>query len=74
MPFKDTDYIPKKNLVIGALYKGHCRDTQYATWDGTQFYFSKFKFGAVRPEFIKHPEDDEVFDVFFPQYQIKEQI
>lgn len=60
--------IPKKDLEDGASYRGWCRNATLATWDKARevFVYKRTKFTATFEEDIKHPEDDEGFDVFVP--------
>ena len=58
--------IPKKNLIIGKTYIGSCRNTDEATWDGTQFIYDRTKYGIVFKDRINHFEDDNGFDLFIP--------
>lgn len=62
-------WIPKDQLQIG-WYKGKCRNSSVAKWDGKVFHYIRSKFGAHYTESIPHPEDDIGFDVFFPQEYI----
>ena len=58
--------LPKSALVHGAYYKGRCRNASVARWNADEqcFYHWRQKFNSIFIETIKHPEDDEVFDVF----------
>jgi hypothetical protein len=58
--------IPKSDLVPGCKYKGTCRNAEEAVWDGTRFIYIRHKFGDSYPQYIFHPDDDEVYDVFTP--------
>lgn len=60
--------IPKKNLIDGKVYIGHCRNAYEATWNADQqeFIYKRHKFGTIYNESIKHPEDDNGFDIFVP--------
>ncbi len=58
--------IPKNDLVVGAIYKGRCRNANYALWKGDRFEYIREKFGAEFLEDIMHPEDDNGFDLFVP--------
>lgn len=62
------DYIPKKDLIDGALYEGHCRNANFAEWDAANncFVYQRTKFNFTFPEEINHPEDDDGFDLFYP--------
>jgi hypothetical protein len=58
--------IARKDLIDGAYYKGHCRNAQVARWseaDGC-FYHWRTKFRSTFLEEIKHPEDEQFYDVF----------
>lgn len=61
-------YIPKADLVHGAYYHGRCRNATVARWDHTlgKFRHWRTKFNNTYLEYIKHPEDDLVYDVFLP--------
>lgn len=58
----------KSDLVDGAYYYGRCRNADVAKWDATtqEFTYQRTKFGKTFPETIKHPEDDNGFDLFIP--------
>lgn len=60
--------IPKRDLIHGAYYQGRCRNATVARWDGfkQRFYHWRTKFGSTYIEAIRHPEDEQVFDVFYP--------
>lgn len=58
--------IAKKDLVIGKVYVGSCRNTEEATWLGEYFEYNRKKFGIVFKEKINHFEDDNGFDLFVP--------
>ena len=60
--------ILKKNLVDGEYYYGHCRNARVARWNTKtqEFTYIRTKFGSKFPETIKHPEDDDGFDLFKP--------
>lgn len=59
--------IPKKDMVTGTYYKGFCRNTYVALWDGKQFIHIRNKFGYF-VETIEHFEDvkDKGIDGFVP--------
>lgn len=58
--------IPKKDLIIGKTYLGHCRNADRAVWNGEVFIYQRTKFGYTYPEKINHFEDDNGFDLFVP--------
>lgn len=64
---KYENYLPKDKLVTGAWYKGFCRNSFMALWDGIQFLIIKqdFVFGLDR---ILHFDDvkDTGEDGFVP--------
>jgi hypothetical protein len=64
--FKYDKTIAKKDLVVGEYYLGDCRNAQIARWDGNMFYHWRTKFGTKFIEAIKHPEDEQYYDVFYP--------
>ena len=59
--------IPKKDMVAGTYYKGFCRNSYVALWDGTKFIYLRNKFGYYM-DTLKHFEDvkDEGVDGFVP--------
>ena len=58
--------IPKKDLIVGKTYIGHCRNASEAVWNGTRFTYQRYKFGSTFPEDINHFEDDNGSDLFIP--------
>ena len=56
--------IARKDLIVGKYYKGHCRNAEEARWNGEVFIHWRTKFGNTFLEEIKHPEDEQHFDVF----------
>ena len=58
--------LPKAELVDGAYYVGRCRNATVARWSAEQscFFHWRTKFDDVRVETIKHPVDEDYFDVF----------
>ncbi len=71
IPLKDKKYfsIPLSELVDGAQYIGHCRNACVAVWhaDRQEFAYDRQKFGQSYVEYIKPPELDNVYDVFYAQ-------
>lgn len=61
------NYINKSDLIIGRKYKGTCRNAEEAVWVGKYFIYERCKFGDKYHESINHPEDDNGFDLFYPQ-------
>ena len=61
--------IAKKDLIDGATYVGTCRNASEARWDAARecFVYKRAKFGFTFDEDIKHPDDDQVYDVFIPE-------
>lgn len=57
--------IPKKDLIPGKTYLGHCRNASEAIWDGNKFTYTRYKFGTYE-ETIDHFEDFTEYDVFVP--------
>lgn len=58
--------LPKAALVVGEYYVGLCRNAAVARWDGVVFHHWRRKCGTDFIETIKHPDDEEYFDVFVP--------
>ena len=65
--------IQKKDLVDGAYYEGECRNAEVARWNGKKevFVYLRTKFNETFPEEIKHPDDDNRYDVFIARKLIK---
>ena len=61
--------IAKADLIVGATYKGHCRNAQKAMWNGRKFEYIRCKFAFEYLETICHPDDYQEFDVFYPDDQ-----
>ena len=64
--------IPKSDLVHGEYYWGTCRNASTARWDATknQFTYWRHKFNDMFLETIRHPEDDDGFDLFKPTERV----
>lgn len=60
--------IPKCKLSVGATYKGSCRNTDTATWDGEKFVYDRHKFGSTYEDEVNHFEDDDGYDLFVPMF------
>lgn len=62
----DRPVLSKEVLVDGAYYIGRCRNATVARWNAKQgsFFHWCVKFGRIYIEEIKHPIDEEYFDVF----------
>lgn len=58
--------IPKKDLKVGAIYLGYCRNSSKAKWTGTEFVYDRYKFGTWYEDSVNHFEDDDGYDVFVP--------
>lgn len=58
--------LPKTDLVDGVYYVGRCRNATIARWSATHdcFFHWRQKFDRIFVEEIKHPIDDDHFDVF----------
>jgi len=58
--------LPKTELVDGGYYIGRCRNATVARWSAKHaaFFHWREKFGRIFVERIKHPVDEEYFDVF----------
>lgn len=61
-------YIPKNELIHEQYYNGSCRNASIARWDANKelFYHHRTKFGSTFIESIKHPVDEDKWDVFYP--------
>lgn len=64
--------IPKTDLIDGAYYAGRCRNANIARWDakGQRFRHWRTKWRSTFLEYIKHPEDEHVYDVFYPERRL----
>lgn len=65
--------LPKSALKDGDYYLGRCRNARVARWDAGRgvFVYMREKFGSRFPEDIKHPEDDDGFDLFLPVAEVE---
>lgn len=70
----EAGMIAKKDLKDGTQYAGSCRNAYVAKWDARkqEFNYLRTKFGETFAESIKHPEDDNRFDLFIPMVEIKD--
>lgn len=68
MTWYNEKFIAKADLKHGAYYEGHCRNARYARWNGDEeiFYHWRTKFKFKYLECIHHPDDEQVYDVFYP--------
>lgn len=57
--------IPLHEMHIG-VYRGRCRNAEYAYWNGAKFIHIRNKFGHEYLEEIHHPENEYRYDVFLP--------
>lgn len=64
--------LPRAELKAGAYYKGQCRNATVARWTGDRFVHWRAKFGRRFLEEIFHPDDDNIYDVFTPYYELTE--
>ena len=66
--------IPKHKLEDGVYYYGICRNANIARWNAAKqhFVYWRTKFNYRYIETIKHPEDDNVFDVFRPYARVED--
>lgn len=62
--------IAKKDLIVGKIYIGSCRNSDRAIWLGNCFQYDRYKFGVKYSENINHFEDDDGFDLFIPIKEI----
>jgi len=62
------EILQKKDLVDGKYYAGRCRNAECAQWSAKEncFWYMRLKFSEIFPESIRHPEDDDGFDLFRP--------
>lgn len=67
-PVKHPPHLPKSELKDGTYYEGSCRNSGIAAWDAEHqlFWYRRYKFGSFFTEDIRHPEDDNGFDLFYP--------
>jgi hypothetical protein len=71
---KYTPKIAKKDLKHGSFYKGKCLYGDYARWDGVKGVFRMWR-GTLGLKYlvdIKHPEDEDKFDVFVVEVECKQ--
>lgn len=62
--------IPKVQLEKGKTYEGTCRNAERATWNGSEFEYSRYKWGSMYKDTISHFEDELHYDVFIPLRKI----
>lgn len=65
--------IPKKDLVVGKVYQGDCRNSEIAIYLGNgKFEYIRYKFGFTYLEEINHYEDDNGYDLFVPIKELED--
>ena len=66
--YDDQEYaiMPLEEMVTGRVYKGSCRNAEYAYWTGEHFLHIRYKFNMDYIEEIDHAENEEYHDVFLP--------
>ena len=57
--------IPLTDMEIG-VYRGRCRNAEYAYWNGIEFIHLRTKFNRTFLDTIQHPENEYLYDVFLP--------
>lgn len=65
---KSDEFLPKAELEHGEYYEGVCRNAGVARWNNIiqAFVYRRYKFGTSFIEDIRHPEDDDGYDLFYP--------
>ena len=65
--------IPKRELQVGHIYLGRCRNSDRAVWlEEGRFEYVRYKFGFTYLEKINHYEDDNGYDLFVPLSESQE--
>jgi hypothetical protein len=67
-----TPKIAKKDLKHGVYYEGRCRNANVARWNADRqcFVHWRTKFGDTYLEEIRHPEDEQRYDVFVVEKEV----
>lgn len=62
----------KSELKNGVYYYGECRNANVARWDehNGEFIYWRYKFGDKYTETIKHFQDDDGYDLFYPTKEV----
>ncbi len=63
--------IRKEDLVTGKYYKGNCRNTSVAKWNGSKFDYMRYKWGSYYKDSLCYPTDEDHFDVFIPYFVVE---
>lgn len=63
--------LTKRDLKVGGIYVGYCRNASEGVWTGSHFEIIRVKFDYRIKDFEHHPEDDRGFDVFVPTLLIE---
>lgn len=61
-----TEYIAKKDLVVGKKYACEARNFRYGTWNGESFDYTREKFGERYPAKEFHFDDGPPFGTVKP--------
>lgn len=61
----------KSQLTDKHYYVGSCRNASIAIWDEANqcFWYMRTKWGSSFSESIRHPEDDDGYDIFQPYFE-----
>uniref|UniRef100_UPI004049BFDF hypothetical protein n=1 Tax=Fulvivirga sp. TaxID=1931237 RepID=UPI004049BFDF len=64
----DMGMLCKSELIDQQYYLGSCRNAMVAKWEAKEnfFMYMRIKFSNIFPEGIRHPEDDNGYDLFLP--------
>jgi len=67
------NYLQKSELEHGAYYKGSCRNATEARWNSkhNSFWYWRTKFSYTFIEEVKHPDEEEYYDVFYPEKKLE---
>lgn len=63
-------YIPVEDLIVGSMYEGECRNSNYAIWDGSEFVYLRTKFGDQFLDKVSEIESFCEYDIFIPHLEI----
>jgi len=61
-----SEYIPKKDLVIGQKYSCEARNFRYGVWNGKSFDYMREKFGDTFQDQEFHYDDGPPFGTVKP--------
>ena len=69
----NTKYLPKDQLKVGALYRCIARNFEVGRWNGTEFEYTRYKFGMTFPDTEQHWDDGAPHGTVKPLHEVEQE-